>query len=232
MNKIVVITALSGNKERLKDPQIVFPGVDYVAFVDSKQDVSVWEQRPLLDFTLDDKYKYRRNAKIYKVLPHLFFPNHQVHIWHDVSHGLVKNPNEVISMMGDSDIGLFKHNQRSCLYQEANILKELNYDHIDLIDNQIAYYRGLGYPENNGLYELPVSVRKNTEKIQRLNLLWWEIICKYSSRDQLSMPFCLWKLGIKPFVFDGWANGFDENGNIGVNKILPQLYQHVSSGPK
>ena len=36
MNKIVVITALSGNKERLRDPQIVFPGVDYVAFVDSR----------------------------------------------------------------------------------------------------------------------------------------------------------------------------------------------------
>jgi hypothetical protein len=230
MNDVVVITALSGNREKLRDPKIVFPGVDYVAFVDVKQDTSIWEQRPLLDFTFDNKYKNRRNAKIYKILPHLFFPNHKVHIWHDVSHGLVRNPIEVISLMGNSDVGVFKHSQRNCIYQEANVLKELNYDYPELIDAQISHYKSLGYPENNGLYELPVSVRRNTERVQKMNLKWFEIISKFSSRDQISFPVCLWQLGINPFIFDGRANGHNPDGSIGCNNILPQIYQHVSSG--
>jgi hypothetical protein len=207
MPKIAVITALSGTRERLYDPKIVFPGVDYFAFVDSPQNVTIWNQLPLLDFTFDQKYKNRRNAKPYKIAPHLFVPNYDFYIWHDVSHELVTDPFKVVDKyLVDKDIALFKHTQRNCLYEEAKILKELGYDTNENIDRQISYYREQGMPENFGLYELPVSIRKNTPKIQTMNLAWWEQICRYSSRDQISLPYLLFKMDIKVEVLPGYAN--------------------------
>ena len=76
----------------------------------------------------------------------------------------------------------------------------------------------MGYPRNNGLYELPVSIRKNTDNIKILNLRWWEQICRYSSRDQISMPFVLWKTNITPKLLPGYANG-----GLNANPIMPQV---------
>lgn len=231
MNKIAVITALSGTREKLHDPIHVFPDVDYFAFVDHPQDTKVWKQLPLLNFTIDEKFRNRRNAKIYKVMPHLFFPDHSYHIWHDVSHELIMNPYEVIDkFMPNSDIGLFKHTARNCLYKEALELKNLGYDIDENIDRHIEFCKKENVPTELGLWELPVSIRKNTETIQRMNMMWFEIISRFSSRDQISLPYCLWKLGIEPAILPGYANGFNADGSVGRNIILPQVRSHVSSG--
>ena len=179
----------------------------------------MWEQRVALDFTLDDRFNGRRNAKIYKVMPQMFLPDYDYWFWVDSTHSVIIHPKEIIEKyLGDSEIGLWKHTDRDCAYSEANIIKNLNYDHIDLVDRQIEYYKSVGYPVNNGLYELPVSIRKNTDKIKILNMRWWEQICRYSSRDQISMPFVLWKTGIQPKLLPGYANG-----GLNANPIMPQV---------
>ncbi len=227
--KAAIVTALCGNREALVNPTVVLPNVDYIAFVDQKwPNATVWDQRPLEKISDDPKYANRRNAKIYKVAPHRFLPEHDMWIWADVSHDCVVDPELIAdTFLRTSDIGLFRHNQRDCLYKEAALLKELQYDHPHLIDKQISAYRMEAYPEHNGLWELPVSVRKNTESIRALNELWWNQIENYSSRDQLSMPFCLWKLHILPTTLPGFANG---NGGYNANPIIPQKRPHVSSG--
>ena len=90
------------------------------------------------------------------------------------------------------------------------------------IKNQIEFYERCQYPHNNGLYECPVIIRKNNIKTQTLGLRWWETICKYSSRDQLSMPFVLWSLNIKPRILPGTA-GKEYKRN---NKIVPFKRNH------
>jgi len=73
------------------------------------------------------------------------------------------------------------------------------------------------YPKNNGLYELPVRIQKNNGRTQQLALMWWEQICMFSSRDQISFPFVCSQLGIKPNIIPGRAN------TIRGNKFIPQL---------
>ena len=218
--KIAIITSLCGLQTKLKDPSTKFGGVDYIAFVDHIHDgCDTWEQRLSLDFTLDVEYNGRRNAKIYKVMPQMFLPEYDYWFWVDSTHEVIVDPKTIINQyLGDSDIALWKHTDRDCLYSEANIVKELRIDHIDLVNSQIEYYKSIGYPENNGLYELPVSIRKNTDRIKILNMRWWEQICKYSSRDQISMPFVLWKTDIKPTILPGYANG-----GLNANPIIPQV---------
>jgi hypothetical protein len=218
-NKIAVITSLCGINTKLVPPSVVFEGVSYIAFVDKFHESNVWEQRKSLDFTLDDKYNGRRNAKIYKVLPQMFLPEYDYWFWVDSTHELIMNPNDVIQKyLEDYEIGVWNHTDRSCLYKEAEAVNDNNYDYKDLVNNQIEYYKSQGYPENNGLYELPVIIRKNTDNIKILNMRWWEQICRFSSRDQISMPFVLWKTGITPKILPGWANG-----GLNQNPIMPQF---------
>ena len=232
-NKIAILTALSGTREKLVDPRNTFLNADYFAFTDNiSQDVGIWKQIPLLHFSNDSRFAARRNAKIYKILPHLFLPNYEYYIWHDVSHSLVADPEEVCEKyLRDSDIAVFKHTQRDCAYAEANIINELNYDHRESVDSQVSFYKSQGFPENYGLYELPVSIRRNTKSTQVFNQMWYEQINRFSSRDQISFPYCLWKTGINPVIMPGFANGRNSDGSLGMNPILPQIREHVSSGP-
>ena len=158
-----------------------------------------------------------RNAKIYKVLPHLFIPGYDYYIWIDSTHYVAVDPHQIIDeFLFDSDIGLFQHPERNCVYQEAQLIKEVNFDHHELVDAQMEFYQSIGYPPNNSLYELPCRIQRNTLKIQEAMLSWWEMICMYSSRDQLSLPYVLQKHQITPSIIPGFAN------RISGNQYLPQ----------
>jgi len=46
MKKFLVLTSITGGKDKLIDPPIVFDNCDYIAYVDRKyDDIKVWEQR-------------------------------------------------------------------------------------------------------------------------------------------------------------------------------------------
>jgi len=219
MTKVAIITAICGNVAKLHTPNNIFKDVDYFAFVDKPQKCEGWTQLPALDFSLDSLYRNRRNAKIYKIMPHLFFPDYNYWIWHDPTHEVIENPLEFCEQyLHNKDLGVFKHTHRTCIYEEASELLKLKYDLPENIHRQMDYYRSQCYPKNNGLYELPTFIRKNTDKIKVLNLRWWEQICKYSSRDQLSLPFVAWKTAVSICTLPGYANG-----GLHKNKLIPQI---------
>jgi hypothetical protein len=222
--KIAIITSIfndpkSLQKHKLHIPKKTYSNADYFAFVDEAHNgVTGWKQVICPSFSLDEKYKGRRDAKIYKIMPQAFLPDYDYWIWVDPTHEVVVDPAAICRSLGDKDMGVFKHTDRNCAYQEASEVLRLGVDHADVLLKQVEYFLGQGYPKNNGLYELPVSVRKNTKGIRRMNMMWWELICRCSSRDQISFPFVLWKTGINPHIFDGLANG-----GLWKNELLPQV---------
>lgn len=219
MRKIAVITSIFGDNIKLHDPSNTFDNTDYIAFVDREHDCKVWKQIISPSFSMDKQYQSRRDAKIYKIMPHLFLPEYDVYIWTDPTHELVSDPHSICDeYLVDNDIALFRHTSRRCAYREANEIIKLNYDHIDLVESQKKFYEESGFPKGLGLFELPVSIRKNCSTINAMNMRWWEQICKYSSRDQISLPFILWSMGITPNLLPGMANG-----GLYQNEILPQV---------
>ena len=89
-------------------------------------------------------------------------------------------------------------------------------DDKNVIFNQVSRYTKEGYPPDNGLSELPVILRRNTEKIKELNELWMYEIEHGSFRDQISFDYCAWKLGIK-------VNHFDGDIRFGGNRIADRI---------
>ena len=75
--------------------------------------------------------------------------------------------------MSDTDIAVFKHPQRDCVYLEGKSVNQVSFDHSNLVDDQLDFYRDMDYPKNNnGLYELPARVQRNTELTQRMGWMW------------------------------------------------------------
>ena len=214
--KIAVLTSSIGST-KLLDPKS-FDGVDYHAFVDYEDDNTSWIKHSIIPVSSDVRYKNRRDAKVYKVLPFAFLPNYDYYFWIDSTHTLQANPQDVIDKyLTNSDIAVFKHPQRDCIYIEGEFVKQIKFDHPNLLEDQLEFYKDMCYPKNNGLYELPVRVQRNTKLTQQMGWMWWEQICMFSSRDQISFPFVCHQLGIKPSILPGVPN------TIQGNEIITQL---------
>jgi hypothetical protein len=223
MKVAVVTTSIGANKPT--QPQIVKDNIEYHAFLDEGifcDDVPGWVKHKALNFTSSVNFKNRRNAKIYKILPFLFLPGFDFYIYIDSTHTLSKEPEEIVDrFLTKTDIAVFKHPYRGCVYEEGEEVKKINFDIGTLIDEQLNFYKQENYPRNNGLFELPARIQRNTEDTQKMCLMWWELICKYSSRDQISFPFACFKTKTHLSIMPGKANEFFGN------EIMPQV---VASG--
>ena len=136
----------------------------------------------------------RLNAKIYKILPHLYF-DEDITIWLDGNIRFAPETNIrqfVDDFLGTYDIGVYRHFIRNCAYQEAMACKNMGLDDPQVIIEQVDYYRHHDFPEEWGLAECGVIVRRNNTNVRIFNERWWAQVCRFSSRDQISFPFVWW----------------------------------------
>lgn len=229
MKKFLVITSITDGKDDLVDPPIVFDNCDYIAFVDKQHNVKVWEQRSVFKFSGIDNFSNRRNAKPYKIISALMFPQYEYIIWEDGNHQLKKDPQTIIDEYGsDVDLFLFKHPDRKCTYQEMSACAQWQLDHRENLENQFKFYKHIGMPNDFGLFEMSTFIVKTSDVVKELQLMWWEQLCRFSSRDQISFPYCLWKMKdkIKKKRLRGFANLFSMDGMNQGNEYFDDQGKH------
>jgi hypothetical protein len=223
--QFLVLTSNIGKKDNLIDPPEQFPNCDYIAIVDEYKDLKIWKQIKNINFSCIDNYENRRNAKIYKILSSILFPSYDFIIWTDANHNLIIDPYLILGEYGFNDLYLFQHPHRNCLYDEMDKVCENNLDYCNIINEQRIHYYNFGMPRNFGLSEMTCYIKRNNDKIKKMELMWWEQICKFSSRDQCSFSYCLWKLkdlDLKIKKLKGYANLY-AGGNNYFNEIEGHL---------
>jgi len=136
-----------------------------------------------------DRFKDpRMNAKIYKMLPHLFLePSTDYSIFVDGNLFLKISP-EVLVDKADKDVAVFEHHARNDVYEEAMRCKEKGLDNPNIIDNQVKRYKREGF-DGGKLGACFLIVRKHTKEVARLNEKWWAEVTSESVRDQISFPY-------------------------------------------
>ena len=92
----------------------------------------------------------------------------------------------------------FRHPQRSDIHSELDACIQLRKDNPSLMKAQVAGYRAAGYPSAHGLYETACIVRDHSPATAELNRQWWLELQRGSYRDQLSLNYVIWKLGLEP----------------------------------
>jgi hypothetical protein len=141
----------------------------------------------------------RITARWHKIMEHVLFAEADATLWHDGSHHLLVNPWVVVDQ-GLSDqtfFATFRHPDRNCIYEEAEVCIARGKDSPERIWCQVERYKSRGYPSGSGLYETACVVRRRCEEVSRLNECWLQELHWGSCRDQVSLPYAIWKVGFQ-----------------------------------
>ncbi|KAK2660451.1 hypothetical protein Ddye_006984 [Dipteronia dyeriana] len=147
----------------------------------------------------------RLNGKIPKMLAHRLFPDSKYSIWVDSKSQFRRDPLGVLEALlwrTNSVLAISEHGARSSVYDEAKAVVHKHKATPEEVEVQLTQYHLDGLPENkrfNGkkaLNEASVIVRKHTPLTNLFMCLWFNEVVRFTSRDQLSFPYVLWRLKV------------------------------------
>lgn len=197
--KKVVYSCITGGYDNVPEYKYLDKTWDYILFTDNAELIKLgkyyhWTIRKLEFSKLDNV----RNARWHKVNPHILFPEYQYSLWIDANisvnnSNIFKKCQKYINE--NIDIAVPLHPNRKCIYDEADAVKSLCIDSPRIVDREMKFIQSQKYPRNNGLHETGILFR-NHNKMSAMSDEWWNMISKYSKRDQLSFDFVAWKYGI------------------------------------
>lgn len=197
---ITVYTAISNDFDKLIDPK--WKGAEAVAF--TNQPSEVWETRKPYDKFKDE----RRNSRIQKLMPHLFFQT-EYSIYLDGNIELLVEPQILIDeFLKDKDVAVFRHIGRDCIYAEADAIVGYKKETPQELAPQIKEYARRGTPYHGGLAECGVIIRRHTKEVEQMNEKWWAEYCRFGVRDQMSFPIAFPKENVRFIESSVWRHPY------------------------
>lgn len=201
-----IFTAIFGNYDDLKEPQVLTPGWRYICFTDQPLKSHVWEiiHRPMM------AEGAQRTARYYKIMFHRHIEEEHS-IWIDASFIINCNLDEWWKRFR-APVTCINHPLRSCVYQEAEVCIGQNRGNLFDIRKQVNNYHIIGLPDHNGLIASGLLMRKLNQQAIDLCDIWWQQVQLYSVRDQLAFAYAAWRMpvhhviewnyiGAKEFIF-------------------------------
>lgn len=197
----VVYTCIFGGYDSLKEPLYVSPYCDYVAITDSEiPGGSVWERLPADSIQEISGLSPRMQARYIKTHPHLLFPGYRNSVFVDGSVLIVADMMPLFDQIGGAFLGVHTHPDRKNIYDEGKMVIALRRSEEGLVRRQMDAYRAAGFREEF-LYETKILVRRHQEDAcVTLMERWWSELVQYSERDQLSLPYVVWKENARPSI--------------------------------
>lgn len=205
--KVAVITANYNNYEILK-PVVPQKDVDV-------EWIYVSDHRPsdLLGWSIQQDVHWGKDprlaAKFPKVRPWRYCSDEcEYSIWIDASFKIVSETfvSDMVGLLigSGNDLAQFPHPVRKCIYEEAAVVKrDKKYARNLPIEEQVAFYREEGHPENWGLWATGVMVRKHTLMMLELGNIWMNEISDWTTCDQISQPYVMNLIGVRPTPIPG-----------------------------
>lgn len=194
--KIVVFTGISGNYDSLKLPEHLDKRFDYVLFADVVTDHSgIFTVKPLPH---KDKDK-TKESRFVKTHAHTLLKHYDVAIWVDASIIIAGDIYPMVEefIHSKKPMAAIPHPQRTNIYDEAEACLERGKDKASLIRRQLRRYKKEGF-DGEGLIESGFMMFRPKDRKTAATLdLWWKHIRQFSKRDQLSLPYAIYKTGLQ-----------------------------------
>lgn len=191
--KIAVYTCIVGKYDTLIDPEYVDEKCDFYVFSDNDINSNVWKRmnipNKLSSFSNTNKNRY------IKLHPNEFFSNYDYTIYVDGNVAIKKDITKFISLISnDVCIASHSHCARDCAYNEARmclLVGRGSKKDIRLLLNKFKKER---FPHHYGLAECTLLFTKIGEKSEDIYSKWWNAFLESeTNRDQLVIPYVLWK---------------------------------------
>jgi hypothetical protein len=196
--KIAIYTCMIGRYDHIQEPLFKPDNVDYIIVTDGPFPSSdTWKGINIRTIKgvppLDDS----RVSRYIKLHPHLFLNDYDYSIYIDANIKTIGDMRYLIYLLNQYGFIANLHRHRDCIYKEIEACIRLKKDNPQIMRKQIDTYRNAAMPEHYGLIEANLLVRDhhNPACIEIMKK-WWQEIEKHCGRDQLSLPFVLWEMGI------------------------------------
>ncbi len=181
---LTVYSAIYGGRDIFHPPKWSGAGVAFVLYTD---DPSL-RGRPGVIVDMQPKYKPPLMARWHKTHP----PDGDS-LWIDGIYQLIADPRPLLAGI-TTDVGLRPHPKHACLYHEAIKCAARKKDKPRRILRQAMRYITDGYPSVKGLW-MGGMIYRPASSPREWQDLWWDEIRQGSCRDQISLPYALWKTG-------------------------------------
>lgn len=189
MSELTIYTGIFGDGDRLYEPRST-ENLRFVCYTDNENIKSdIWEVRYQSPQYAEHPRWQARRCKIlgYKEL------DAQESLWIDGRYEFVR----LIRLPIYNNILLNTHYERNCAYDEARICIDNGIGNAKDLMLSIDRMHNSGFPHNYGLWYTSNLWRRHTVETEILCESWWQEMSQGSIRDQVSLPFVLWKTGIK-----------------------------------
>jgi hypothetical protein len=144
----------------------------------------------------------RLRARRVKTLIHQY-SSADITLWIDGSFAVLGDPADwALELLQDRDIALFRHPDRETVAAEARVCLQKRLASPSVLNSQVGRYAREGFTDNVGLFATGIVLRRMTPKICELGEAWWSEVLS-SERDQLSLPYLIWKLRIPVKIIPG-----------------------------
>jgi hypothetical protein len=201
--KVSVYTAVTANYDDVRAPAMNVPGWDYLCFTDETSIARPgWDVRALPDKHLDQI----RRSRLPKILAHQFLREYDISIWIDANVGIRDDLAAFAkTALAQTDIAFFRHGERRpSVAAEIQACVQLGKALLAPMSLQYERYRAEGFPDDAGIIpEAAVIVRRHHHPAVRAAMEeWWAELLKYAARDQISLPYILWKNSLPVTLLD------------------------------
>lgn len=212
--KIAIYTCITGKYDSVSEPYVLESNCDYYIYTNNSEICSNnWKVIDIPENIkkLQDNILINRYIKMHPY--ELFENNYDYAIYIDGNISIISNISSFCEKTSEKlGIALHKHYSKECIYDEMRTCQVVGKGNTEQIKLQEKRYKLDKFPTNYGMYECNVIVtnmnNKNGKKVMES---WWEEFENSSSmRDQICLPYCLWKLGYK----------YEDIGIIGKNVFL------------
>ncbi len=196
--RIAIYTCITGNYDDIQEPLFVPQNIDYYLITNNKRIKSSSWKIIQIDKELEKKYDNISLNRYVKMHPSIFLKGYDYTIYIDGSIRTISDFSTIVNASNiDTGLALHNHSKRNSVYTEAKVCNLYKKGNLSEIEKQINKYKKEGFPENYGLFECGIIVcnQKNENSTKLLNDWWIEFEKQKSFRDQISLPYILWKNG-------------------------------------
>lgn len=199
--RVVIYTCVAGNYDNLLSPVFRADRISYVLFSnnESLRGTEGWEYRP---FPQEVVQLGANNlaSRYLKSHPHeLFAGDFDASVYVDGNVQPVSDLSYYVELINPrAGFSMHRHRVRDTIAEEATACKANHKGDPAALDAEVEHYVSEGFPLDYGLLETNiVATDLADEKAHEILSDWWDTMAhSRSGRDQISLPYVLWKHGV------------------------------------
>jgi hypothetical protein len=187
--KKCVYTSLVNNYDAVRE-QKMCPGWDYICICDDSFRSDTWKCVEFDKGTMSNSLASRYP----KLVPHKFLEEYDYSVYIDASVTIVGDVQLLCEELDWPKFCTGVHPDRNSLFQEIDICTAIGKGNAKDLKTQKDFYKSEKMDPSIGLFENGILFRDhNNENTIKLGEYWWDQLMLFSHRDQVSLPFVLWK---------------------------------------